>query len=170
MSQTNMELQRLLISCDIYTVDYVFSRTTKYLKTKYFMLLRIYQLFLCNIIHDIQYLLICLPPSEMSILFCILVFGMIITVGQSVVYVMTGMYGDPSELGSGICLIIIIQVLKSSDNDGYILRLFLQTQNHPFCECVVKTMHWVYIQDLSSKSFSFVFCHCSKIVELKNCG
>ena len=37
---------------------------------------------------------------------------MIITVGQSVVYVMTGMYGDPSELGSGICLIIIIQVLK----------------------------------------------------------
>lgn len=37
-------------------------------------------------------------------------FGMIITVGQSVVYVMTGMYGDPSELGSGICLIIIIQL------------------------------------------------------------
>jgi hypothetical protein len=39
---------------------------------------------------------------------------MIITVGQSVVYVMTGMYGEPSELGSGICLIIIIQVLKAS--------------------------------------------------------
>ena len=42
-----------------------------------------------------------------------IVFGMIITVGQSVVYVMTGMYGDPSELGSGVCLIIIIQVLKN---------------------------------------------------------
>ena len=38
---------------------------------------------------------------------------MIITVGQSVVYVMTGMYGDPSELGSGVCLIIIIQVFFS---------------------------------------------------------
>ena len=38
---------------------------------------------------------------------------MIITVGQSVVYVMTGMYGDPSELGSGVCLIIIIQVLEN---------------------------------------------------------
>ena len=39
-----------------------------------------------------------------------LVFGMIITIGQAVVYVMTGMYGDPSDLGPGICLLIIIQV------------------------------------------------------------
>eukprot|EP00794_Sanderia_malayensis_P007290 gene7290-8105_t len=37
-------------------------------------------------------------------------FGMIITVGQSIVYVMTGMYGDPSDLGAGICLLIIIQL------------------------------------------------------------
>lgn len=35
---------------------------------------------------------------------------MIITIGQSIVYVMTGMYGDPSEMGAGICLLIIIQV------------------------------------------------------------
>jgi len=40
----------------------------------------------------------------------IAVFGMIITIGQAVVYVMTGMYGDPSDLGPGICLLIIIQV------------------------------------------------------------
>ena len=40
----------------------------------------------------------------------ITVFGMIITIGQAVVYVMTGMYGDPSDLGPGICLLIIIQV------------------------------------------------------------
>lgn len=39
-----------------------------------------------------------------------LVFGMIITIGQAIVYVMTGMYGDPSEMGAGICLLIIIQV------------------------------------------------------------
>ena len=38
------------------------------------------------------------------------VFGMVITIGQSIVYVMTGIYGPPSELGAGICLIIIIQV------------------------------------------------------------
>lgn len=35
---------------------------------------------------------------------------MIITIGQAIVYVMTGMYGDPSEMGAGICLLIIIQV------------------------------------------------------------
>ncbi|XP_023279234.1 protein transport protein Sec61 subunit alpha-like [Seriola lalandi dorsalis] len=37
-------------------------------------------------------------------------FGMIITIGQAIVYVMTGMYGDPSEMGAGICLLIIIQI------------------------------------------------------------
>uniref|UniRef100_A0A8C5H7V5 Protein transport protein SEC61 subunit alpha n=1 Tax=Gouania willdenowi TaxID=441366 RepID=A0A8C5H7V5_GOUWI len=36
--------------------------------------------------------------------------GMIITIGQAIVYVMTGMYGDPSEMGAGICLLIIIQL------------------------------------------------------------
>ncbi|XP_024119104.2 protein transport protein Sec61 subunit alpha-like, partial [Oryzias melastigma] len=42
-------------------------------------------------------------------------FGMIITIGQAIVYVMTGMYGDPSEMGAGICLLIIIQVGATSD-------------------------------------------------------
>lgn len=42
------------------------------------------------------------------------VFGMIITIGQAIVYVMTGMYGDPSEMGAGICLLIIIQVSFTS--------------------------------------------------------
>lgn len=35
---------------------------------------------------------------------------MIITIGQAIVYVMTGMYGDPAVMGAGICLLIIIQV------------------------------------------------------------
>lgn len=47
------------------------------------------------------------PPFRLSA-----VFGMIITIGQAIVYVMTGMYGDPSEMGAGICLLIIIQVKK----------------------------------------------------------
>ena len=38
------------------------------------------------------------------------VFGIIITVGQATVYVMTGMYGDPSDLGAGICALIVLQV------------------------------------------------------------
>jgi protein transport protein SEC61 subunit alpha len=37
-------------------------------------------------------------------------FGMIITVAQSIVYVMGGLYGEPSELGAGICLLIILQL------------------------------------------------------------
>lgn len=37
---------------------------------------------------------------------------MIITIGQAIVYVMTGMYGDPAEMGAGICLLIIIQVRR----------------------------------------------------------
>ncbi|KAG5197897.1 protein transport protein Sec61 subunit alpha [Ovis aries] len=37
-------------------------------------------------------------------------FGMTITIGQSIVYVMTGMYGDPSEMGAGVCLLITIQL------------------------------------------------------------
>lgn len=46
-----------------------------------------------------------------NLFFCLFaVFGMIITIGQAIVYVMTGMYGDPSEMGAGICLLIIIQV------------------------------------------------------------
>lgn len=40
---------------------------------------------------------------------------MIITIGQAIVYVMTGMYGDPSEMGAGICLLIIIQVGTGGD-------------------------------------------------------
>jgi protein transport protein SEC61 subunit alpha len=39
-------------------------------------------------------------------------FGMIITVGQSIVYVMTGMYGDPADIGFGICFLIVVQVRK----------------------------------------------------------
>ncbi|KAF6032942.1 Sec61alpha [Bugula neritina] len=37
-------------------------------------------------------------------------FGMVITLGQAIVYVMTGMYGDPSDIGAGVCLLIIIQL------------------------------------------------------------
>lgn len=37
-------------------------------------------------------------------------FGMVITVGQAMLYVMSGMYGLPSELGAGVCLLIIFQL------------------------------------------------------------
>lgn len=46
----------------------------------------------------------------LSLLLFFTVFGMVITVGQAIVYVMTGMYGDPTEIGAGVCLLIIIQL------------------------------------------------------------
>mmetsp|Transcript_8566 Transcript_8566/g.22080 ORF Transcript_8566/g.22080 Transcript_8566/m.22080 type:complete len:477 (+) Transcript_8566:44-1474(+) len=37
-------------------------------------------------------------------------FGMLITLAQATVYVMTGMYGEPGDLGAGICVLIVIQL------------------------------------------------------------
>ena len=45
------------------------------------------------------------------------VFGMVIPIGQAIVYVMTGMYGEPSDLGAGICMLIILQVITFSNLD-----------------------------------------------------
>lgn len=55
---------------------------------------------------------------------------MVITIGQSIVYVMTGMYGAPSELGAGVCLLIILQVSWSVSID------FSQELVSPSC-CVL---------------------------------
>ena len=38
---------------------------------------------------------------------------MLITVCQAIVYVVTGMYGEPADLGMGICVLIIIQLMCS---------------------------------------------------------
>ena len=51
---------------------------------------------------------------------------MVITVGQAIVYVMTGIYGDPAEIGAGVCLLIIIQVRLDGDG-GPVVRT--QTAN-----------------------------------------
>ena len=37
-------------------------------------------------------------------------FALLMTLGQAVVQVMSGFYGDPSELGAGICLILVLQL------------------------------------------------------------
>ena len=36
---------------------------------------------------------------------------MIITVGQAIVYVMTGLYGEPADIGIGICFLIVLQLV-----------------------------------------------------------
>ena len=63
---------------------------------------------------------------------CCAVFGMVITIGQSIVYVMTGMYGDPSELGAGVCLLIILQVSHTTD----LCPLVLTVSLHSYCVLV----------------------------------
>ncbi|ORY01249.1 SecY protein [Basidiobolus meristosporus CBS 931.73] len=37
-------------------------------------------------------------------------FGLIITLGQALISVWTGMYGDPKELGAGVCFLLVIQL------------------------------------------------------------
>lgn len=42
------------------------------------------------------------------------VFALIISLGQATVYVLTGLYGLPSELGAGVCLLLIIQLVSAA--------------------------------------------------------
>merc|ERR1719494_1175569 len=42
-----------------------------------------------------------------------MLFGMIISVAQAIVYTMTGMYGDPSELGAGVSLLIATNICET---------------------------------------------------------
>jgi len=41
-------------------------------------------------------------------------FALIISLGQATVYVLTGLYGQPSELGAGVCLLLIIQLISAA--------------------------------------------------------
>eukprot|EP01134_Creolimax_fragrantissima_P002875 CFRG2875T1 len=38
-------------------------------------------------------------------------FGMLITFGQACLYVLMGMYGDPSQMGMGVCILIVVQLV-----------------------------------------------------------
>lgn len=44
----------------------------------------------------------------------LIVFALIISLGQATVYVLTGLYGQPSDLGAGVCLLLIIQLISAS--------------------------------------------------------
>ncbi|ODQ79390.1 hypothetical protein BABINDRAFT_161793 [Babjeviella inositovora NRRL Y-12698] len=38
-------------------------------------------------------------------------FAILLSIGQATVYVLTGMYGPPSDLGTGVCLLLILQLV-----------------------------------------------------------
>jgi protein transport protein SEC61 subunit alpha len=75
------------------------------------------------------------------------VLGLLITVGQAVVYVWTGMYGDPKELGAVNCVLIVLQLfiaglmvmlidnmLQNGWGLGSAISLFISTN---ICENIV---------------------------------
>merc|ERR1712241_1076991 len=94
-------------------------------------------------------------------------FGMVITIGQAIVYVMTGMYGEPSDLGTGICLLIILQLfvagmivllldelLQKGYGLGSGISLFIATN---ICETIVWTLDKTK-SELSVKHFTDKIC------------
>lgn len=40
----------------------------------------------------------------------ILVFAIIMTFGQALLSVLSGTYGEPSQIGAGICLLLVLQL------------------------------------------------------------
>lgn len=42
------------------------------------------------------------------------VFALIISLGQAMVYVATGLYGQPKDLGAGVCLLLVLQLVAAS--------------------------------------------------------
>jgi len=41
-------------------------------------------------------------------------FALIISLGQATVYVLTGLYGQPKDIGAGVCLLLILQLVAAS--------------------------------------------------------
>ena len=66
-------------------------------------------------------------------------FGMVITVGQAIVYVLTGMYGDPSDIGAGVCLLIIIQLFVA----GLIVLLLDELLQKGYGELVIEQLNQI---------------------------
>jgi hypothetical protein len=42
------------------------------------------------------------------------VFALLISLGQATVYVLTGLYGQPGDLGAGVCLLLNIQLVAAA--------------------------------------------------------
>ncbi|KAG1839776.1 SecY subunit domain-containing protein, partial [Suillus tomentosus] len=71
-------------------------------------------------------------------------FALIMSLGQATVYVLTGLYGQPSDFGAGVCLLLIIQLVAAAlivillDQKGYGLgsgiSLFIATT---ICESII---------------------------------
>ena len=99
---------------------------------------------------------------------------MVITLGQGIVYVLTGMYGDPADIGAGVCLLIIIQLfvaglivllldelLQKGYGLGSGISLFIATN---ICETIVwKSFSPATVNTGRGIVYLFIFCLLSKV-------
>ena len=82
-------------------------------------------------------------------------FALILSLGQATVYVLTGLYGPPSELGAGVCLLLILQLvvaglivilldelLQKGYGLGSGISLFIATN---VCETIVWKLSLIHI-------------------------
>merc|ERR1719413_163987 len=53
------------------------------------------------------------------------------TLGQAVVYVLTGMYGDPAQMGTGICCLIVFHLLATKNDKVRALNEAFYRSNLP---------------------------------------
>jgi protein transport protein SEC61 subunit alpha len=56
---------------------------------------------------------ICDPDSLTRDAYC-KAFALLISLGQATVYVLTGIYDQPPDLGAGVCLLLIIQLVAAA--------------------------------------------------------
>ena len=106
---------------------------------------------------------------------------MVITLGQGIVYVLTGMYGDPADIGAGVCLLIIIQLfvaglivllldelLQKGYGLGSGISLFIATN---ICETIVwksfspATVNTGRGTEFEGKNFPNFFCFLKNLTE-----
>ena len=63
-------------------------------------------------------------------------FGILITVGEAIAYVVSGMYGDLNTLGAGNAILIILQLVTAGMVvlilDELLQKVHLQCQTNPF--------------------------------------
>lgn len=52
----------------------------------------------------------CLSSQLETPFLFVLVFAIIMTFGQALVSILSGVYGDPREIGAGICLLLVLQL------------------------------------------------------------
>ncbi len=82
-------------------------------------------------------------------------FGLIITLGEAVAYVLSGMYGDVADLGAGNAILIILQLFFAGVIVIILVRFMPEAQ-----ECVMYRFFAALVSHLSPLCFVTGVCVC----------